>query len=229
MYNNTKRKHYEALIMKINRERFYQAYREYFGDIKTNKSVEAINALLNTFEISELKIKAVEKWAYMLATVRHECGPAMLPITENLNYSAKRLMQVWPSRFPTTERAKQYAYNPQKLGNHVYGLRLGNGQLEGFKYRGRGFIQITGYDNYKKFGIEQDPDKALDVEIGASILYSGMIKGLFTGRKLAGSITGNKTDYYNARGVVNADKKRVGRQIASDAVKFEGILKYSLT
>lgn len=70
-------------------------------------------------------------------------------VEENLSYSGKRLMQVWPRRFPTLEFAQQYAHNPQKLANFVYGGRMGNvTPNSGWHYRGRGLKQLTGHDNY---------------------------------------------------------------------------------
>lgn len=218
----------------INKEQFYSVYRNEFGSIRKNATVEAINALINEYEKYQesLKPKQTEKFAYILATVRYECGGDMLPITENLRYSAKRLVQVWPSRF-NWHTARQYAYNPRKLGNKVYGGRLGNGALEGYKYRGRGFVQLTGYINYKKFsdilGIDlvDKPELALKYNYGARILIDGMIGGLFTGRKLSGYIKPSQTDYYNARSIVNADRGRVGRKIARDAEKFEKIIRQS--
>lgn len=214
----------------INKYKFYQAYRDVFGPITKDDTVSSIDAILAQLNATEIKIKPIEKMAYMLATVRHECGPNMLPITENLNYSAKRLTQVWPSRFPTIDKAAKYANNPEMLGDYVYGNRLGNGRFEGFRYRGRGFVQITGYTNYKKFsellGIDliANPDLAKDKSIGAKILITGMVDGLFTGRKLSGYINSGKIDYVNARDIVNADKTRVGDSIAADAKKFVKVL-----
>ena len=218
----------------MDRGKFYKEYREQWGGIKKESTVDSINALLDEFEKNKPKIKPIEKMAYMLATVRHECGPHMNPITENLRYSARRLTQVWPSRFPSMQHAKPYAYNPQLLGNKVYGGRLGNGHLEGYLYRGRGFVQITGHTNYKKFtdlldvDLVDKPELALDKSVGAMILRIGMEDGLFTGKKLSGSINSRRTDYYSARDIVNADKKRVGHNIAKDAEKFEKILRSAL-
>lgn len=73
---------------------------------------------------------------------------------ENFNYSAKRLQEIWPARF-TPELAKEYANKPEKIANYVYANRLGNGPPEsgdGWRYRGRGFFQITGKDNYIRYG-----------------------------------------------------------------------------
>lgn len=71
---------------------------------------------------------------------------------ENMNYRAETLMKVWPSRFPTKAIADQYARNPEKLANKVYGGRMGNNQPgDGFKFKGGGFIGLTGREVYTKY------------------------------------------------------------------------------
>lgn len=70
-------------------------------------------------------------------------------LVENLSYSAKRMTEVWPGRFPTIVSAQPYANNPQALANKVYGGRMGNTLPDsGWRYRGRGIPMITGYDGY---------------------------------------------------------------------------------
>lgn len=72
--------------------------------------------------------------------------------TENMNYSAKRLLVVWPGRFKTLEAAQPYANNPEKLANLVYGGRMGNTEPgDGWRYRGAGFIGLTGKEMYSKY------------------------------------------------------------------------------
>lgn len=71
-------------------------------------------------------------------------------LEEDLNYSAKRLVEVWPMRFPNTAAAAPYVYNPEALANKVYGGRLGNTQPgDGFRFFGRGIPQVTGRANYQ--------------------------------------------------------------------------------
>ena len=111
-------------------------------------------------------LDGANRLAYFLAQLGHESN-GLTVREENLNYSATRLMQVWPSRFPTLEAAKKYENSPEELANFVYGGRLGNiDDGDGFKYRGRGYIQLTGRDNYRKMGdtvgldLENHPDLA---------------------------------------------------------------------
>lgn len=88
---------------------------------------------------------------------------------ENLNYSAKRLCQVWPKRFPSLDAAAPFANNPHALANKVYAGRMGNtGPEDGWNYRGRTPVQLTGRDNYKQVAkflnlpLEANPDLAND-------------------------------------------------------------------
>lgn len=89
--------------------------------------------------------------AAFIAQVAHESGN-FAHKDENMSYSATRIMQVWPSRFKSLADATPFARNPEKLANQVYGYRMGNKDAgDGFKYRGGGFIQITGKDMYSKY------------------------------------------------------------------------------
>lgn len=89
--------------------------------------------------------------AHFFAQLAHESG--LKPISENLNYSADGLIAVFKKYFVTTANAKLYARKPEAIANKVYANRMGNGNEksgDGWKYRGRGFIQLTGKDNYKR-------------------------------------------------------------------------------
>lgn len=108
-----------------------------------------INAALTEWSISN-----THRQAAFLAQILHESAQFNY-LSENLNYSSVRLRQVWPRRFPTDSVALQYAGNPEKLANNIYANRLGNGDEasgDGWKYRGRGLIQLTGRDNYERCG-----------------------------------------------------------------------------
>ena len=94
-----------------------------------------------------------KRMAAFLAQIAHESGGFNF-VEEGLNYSAQALMKTWPKRFPTLAIARQYARNPQKIANKVYANRMGNGTEasgDGYKFRGRGLIQLTGKDNYTRF------------------------------------------------------------------------------
>ena len=75
-------------------------------------------------------------------------------VEENLNYSADRLLVVFKKYFPTRALAEEYAHKPEKIGSRVYANRMGNGSeatKDGWKFRGRGYIQLTGRNNYKAY------------------------------------------------------------------------------
>ena len=92
--------------------------------------------------------------AHFLAQCGHESG-GFRATQENLNYSAKGLMGIFKKYFPTLALAQAYERKPEKIANRVYGGRMGNGTEssgEGYKFRGRGYIQLTGKENYTAFG-----------------------------------------------------------------------------
>ena len=102
--------------------------------------------------------------AHFLAQCGHESGGFRLT-QENLNYSASGLLKIFKRYFPTEAKAKEYERKPEKIASLVYGGRMGNGPedtKEGFKFRGRGYIQLTGKDNYTAF------DKSVDDDILAN-------------------------------------------------------------
>ncbi len=106
--------------------------------------------LLDRFGIAERP----ERLYMFLAQIGHELGG--LTITEeNLNYRAERLIDVWPRRFTDVESGRPFEHNPEALADHVYCDRMGNGPEssgDGWRYRGRGYIQITGRDGYQSVG-----------------------------------------------------------------------------
>lgn len=124
---------------------------------------ESLLKILANFQINT-KMRIV----YFISQMHHESGGFRF-LTENLNYSAERLRQVFPKYFKTLALAQAYEHRPVKIANRVYANRLGNGNEasgDGFKYRGHGIIQLTGKANYaeigKKIGIDlvNNPDLA---------------------------------------------------------------------
>ena len=102
--------------------------------------------------LPDYDINTPERVAAFLAQTMHESGGYKF-LTENLNYKAESLCKVWP-RYFNASNANDYAHNPEKIANRAYAGRMGNGPEEsgdGFKYCGRGLIQLTGKQNYTKF------------------------------------------------------------------------------
>lgn len=105
-------------------------------------------------ELSKWGVDTPHEVASFLAQTSHE-SDEFRRLEENLNYSAERLMVVWPTRFRTYEVAQKYEHMPQKLANYVYASRMGNSDTisgDGWRFRGRGIIQLTGRANYKACG-----------------------------------------------------------------------------
>jgi putative chitinase len=96
--------------------------------------------------IDKYQINTPLRLSHFLSQCHHESG-GFKSVSENMKYSEKRLMQVFPRHFPTIESTKGYSMHPERIGNKVYANRLGNrdeSSGDGFKYRGRGYIQCTG-------------------------------------------------------------------------------------
>jgi putative chitinase len=115
---------------------------------------------------AKFQINTPLRLAHFLAQCGHESGGFRLT-KENLNYSAKGLMGIFKKYFPTEAIANQYARQPQKIANKVYGGRMGNGPEssgDGAKFCGRGYIQLTGKDNYTAFGKSIGEDMTVNPE-----------------------------------------------------------------
>jgi putative chitinase len=126
-------------------EMFPQAKKE-----NLEKYCDALNSAFDEFEIDTPKRQAM-----FLAQVAHESGN-FSAVSENLNYKAETLSKVFPKYFRDRD-PNDYAKQPEKIANLVYGGRMGNGDEDsgdGYRYRGRGLIQLTGHDNYEACGSE---------------------------------------------------------------------------
>lgn len=125
--------------------------------------LEGINETFEHFEIN-----TPQRCAMFLAQTAHESG-LFAATQENLNYSAKGLTGTFKKYFPSQDSTTGYERKPERIANRVYANRMGNGNEasgDGFKYRGRGLIQLTGRDNYTNCGtallmdLTADPDQA---------------------------------------------------------------------
>ena len=158
--------------------------------------------------------------AYILATAWGEAK--FTPQRENMSYSAARIREVWPSRFPTVADAKPYERQPVKLANKVYNGRLGNreGSNDGWDFRGGGLDQLTGRVNYRKRNIEQDPDAILKPEVAARSIIAGMTLGDYRGPKLSDYFNDRGANFAEARAIINDDVKANGQRYARYALAF---------
>jgi putative chitinase len=144
--------------------------------------------------------------AHFLAKCGHESGGFRLT-QENLNYSAKGLNGIFKKYFPTEAAAAPYNRNPQKIANKVYSNRMGNGTEasgDGYKFRGRGYIQLTGKDNYTAFGKSIGVDMTVNPDLVASQYALLSAAWFFTKNGLHKMADGGATD-----AVVTSITKRV--------------------
>jgi putative chitinase len=135
-----------------------------------------LNATFDRFDISNPLRQAA-----FIAQCGHECGN-FKTLEENLQYRAETLMRLWPKRFPTLEFAKQYEKNPKKIANMVYANRMGNrdeASGDGYRFRGRGCIQLTGHANYFHAGKALGEDFVMQPELVATPMYAALSAGFF--------------------------------------------------
>jgi putative chitinase len=112
--------------------------------------IDPLNYAMTRFDINDGR-----RAAAFVAQIALESSE-LSHLVENLNYSATKLMQVWPTRFETLKQARTYEHRPEQLANYVYASRIGNGNEasgDGWRYRGRGLIQTTGRGNYRATGV----------------------------------------------------------------------------
>ena len=175
---------------------FWKATRKLFGGSLTQAQVNGIETILAASEGLPIGHRA-----YLLATAKHETADTMQPITE---YGGRKYFD----KYDTGKLAKALGNTPDKDG-------------DGYRYRGRGYVQITGRANYAKAGgklgvdLIANPEAALNPDIAARILVRGCSEGWFTGKKLDDYLP---DDFRNARRVVNGTDK--ADLIASYAIEF---------
>lgn len=199
--------------MQIDHARFFNGYRQVFGSL-TPGQASGIEVLARNMEADASL--ADPRWAaYMLATVKHECANTWQPILE---------------------RGARSYFDRYETGTPK-GRHLGNTEPgDGFRFRGRGYVQITGRADYtvmtRALGLSadenlvEDPDHSLRPAIAYRIMAVGMVRGLFTGARFDDYISGPRCDYTNARRIINGlDRAPL---IAGYAVQFEAILRASI-
>jgi putative chitinase len=165
---------------------------------------EVITQIPNT--AAKFNITSPLRLAHFLAQCGHESGGFKV-VFENLNYSSKGLTSIFGKYFPTTQLAEQYARKPIAIASRVYGNRMGNGAeptQEGYKFRGRGYIQLTGKDNYSAFDKFVPEDVLANPDLVAT-LYPLMSAAWFFDKNKLWSICDRGAD----QATVTAVTKRV--------------------
>jgi putative chitinase len=138
--------------------------------------VDALNETFSRFNLTSNNQKAM-----FIGQCSHECGNFRI-LEENLNYRAATLMKLWPKRFPTLEKANEYGGNPKKIANMVYSSRMGNrdeNSGDGYRFRGRGCIQLTGHSNYFHAGKALGVDFVMQPDLVATPKYAALTAGWF--------------------------------------------------
>ena len=182
--------------MVIDRKVFFASIRgSLFGGRLSGLQVAGTGAILDAWEA--MRPESDPRWlAYMLATAFHETAATMQPVRETLAASdaaaAARLESAWARGRLGSVRTPYWRPDP-----------------DGRYWLGRGLVQLTHKANYERMSRETgidlvaDPARAMEMEVAVAILFAGMEKGLFTGRKLADYFTPGRADWTNARRVIN--------------------------
>jgi putative chitinase len=148
----------------------------------------------------QFRILTPKRISHLLGQLHHESA-GFTRVEENLSYRASRLCQVWPGRFPTLSDAEPYARNPEALAEKCYGGRMGNANPgDGYRYRGRGLIQLTGRANYARMGELLGLDLEDNPDLAAEPVNAARIAGAFwSSRKL-----NEKADRDDVTGITRA-------------------------
>lgn len=186
--------------MMVNKSVFFDEIRPLWNNKLSQEVVTSIDRLLSSLP-DDIPLAYM---SYALATAYHETARTMMPVTE---YGPKSYFD---------------KYEPgTKIGKNLGNTKKG----DGYKYRGRGFVQLTGRRNYEfagaklKIDLANDPEKACDWAVARKIMRAGMLEGWFTGKKASDYLDGKNPDYVNARRIINGTDK--ASTIAGYAKTFE--------
>lgn len=200
----------------MDRKVFYDHLRKpdsgVFGTSLSARQVEGMEAILDECERSAADLCQT---AYILGTAYGESGHQMQPAYENLNYSAKRIPQVFSAERRQGIPAAKLARNPELLANTVYGGEWGRKNLgnthpgDGWEFRGTGMGQITGRANFEKWGgklglpLVSQPELLMRLDVSVKALVRPMLEGWARGYRLDRYVKGARRDYHRARAVWN--------------------------
>lgn len=189
-----------------------------FGGSLSKAQVTAINLILDLCERMSLPLEYI---AYILATAFHETGGKFTTGKESLNYtsaalrtkfSRERISLADADKYGRDDKKKRKA-NQSAIANLIYGGAWGLRQLgnrlvgDGWRFIGRGLVQLTGRKNYELFGLGDNPDGAMDLAKSVEILVVGMVNGVFSGAKLEHFMKNGVFNAVAARAVVNGKDK----------------------
>jgi hypothetical protein len=208
----------------MNNQVFFDEIRKSLFKKLSEDQVKGMEAILRSCHRNNADLYTA---AYSLATAYHEVGGRMVPVREGFA--------------STNQGAINAVTNLYNRGGISTNYALPSGPYNK-NYYGRGFVQITWYDNYRKLGkrlgvgdqLAKNPDMALDYDFGADLLVVGIKEGLYRKHKMSDFVTDSGVDYFEARNIINGDKnkkprwlngKRIGTAIEKYAIKFEGALK----
>ncbi len=172
-------------------------------------------------KLGQTGITGRKEQANILAQIQAESGGVAK--SENLNYTPQKLLETFPNRIKNLEEAQQLvAQGPEAVGNRIYGGRMGNQANEGFMYRGRGLIQLTGKNNYAKYGkllgldLVNNPDLANDPKIAQDIAVAYFNEAKKSGTNLADiSSVGRAVGYVDINGQETAKRARMSSELES--------------
>jgi putative chitinase len=169
--------------------------------------------------IEKFQINTPLRMAHFLAQCGHESGGFKL-VRENLNYSSKGLLTTFKKYFPTEQKAKLYERNPEKIANLVYGSRMGNGDEtsgDGFRFSGRGYIQLTGKNNYTAF------DKIVEENL---LEQPGLVATKYPLLSAAWFWSTNKLNLLADKGATDADVTAITKRVNGGTIGLPDRIKH---